>query len=463
MKQRAWVWVMLGLATAAGAVDEQSAQQSQQTALAVTIYNNDLALVKDARRLTLRNGENRVAWREVSALVQAETALLRSTSGSGLSLLEQNFDFDLLTPQKLLEKAVGQTVRVITTHPTTGAEQTQQATVLSANEGVVLKYSDRIETQWPSNARLAFAAVPKGLRDRPTLSLQFNAEQGGEREVELTYLTSGLGWKADYVAELTGNEDRLDLNGWVTLTNTSGIAYPNAQLQLIAGDVNRVETTPKIRPQMRALTAMADNAPAMQEEALFEYHLYTLNRPTSIDNNQTKQVALLSASQVPVTKEYVLRGGQPKVGVFLGFTNDGRQLGLPLPKGVVRVYKKDAAGRAQFIGEDGIDHTAKGERVRLKLGDAFDINADRKQTDYQVISSAAGRPGQTVEAAYQLEIRNAKKEAVKVKVVEPMPGDWQIVSQSLPHQKESAHTSVWEVPVPAEGKAVLTWRVRIKN
>jgi hypothetical protein len=332
MKQRAWVWVMLGLATAAGAVDEQSAQQSQQTALAVTIYNNDLALVKDARRLTLRSGENRVAWREVSALVQAETALLRSTSGGGLSLLEQNFDFDLLTPQKLLEKAVGQTVRVITTHPTTGVEQTQQATVLSANEGVVLKYSDRLETQWPSNARLAFAAVPPGLRDRPTLSLQFNAEQGGQREVELTYLTSGLGWKADYVAELTGNEDRLDLNGWVTLTNTSGIAYPNAQLQLIAGDVNRVEAAPKIRPPMRALAAMADNAPAMQEEALFEYHLYTLNRPTSIDNNQTKQVALLSANHVPVTKEYVLRGGQPKVGVFLAFNNDGAQLGLPLPK-----------------------------------------------------------------------------------------------------------------------------------
>ncbi len=474
MRQKTLAVVMMGLATAAWAVDEQSAQQSQQTALAVTIYNSDLALVKDARKTKLRSGENRLAWREVSARIQPETALLRTTSGPGLELLEQNFDFDLLTPQKMLEKSVGEMIRVIKTNPMTGVESTEYATVLAANSGFVLKYNDRVETNIPANARLAYGVVPPGLRDRPTLSLQFNAEKGGDQDVELSYLTGGLGWKADYVAELTGKEDSLDLNGWVTLTNTSGTSYPKAQLQLIAGDVNRAAPEYKVaRPQMRDMVMMAAAAP-MQEESLFEYHLYTLNRPTTIDNNQTKQVALLSATKVPVAKEYLLRGaeyyyqgqygdlGQKlKAGVFMEFDNKGGNLGIPLPKGVVRVYKKDAAGRAQFIGEDRIDHTAKGEKVRLKLGEAFDINADKKQTDYQKVANY-GRSGGVYETAYQLEIRNAKKDAIKVKVIEPMPGDWQMIAESLPHKKESAHAAVWEVPVPAEGKTLLTWRARIK-
>jgi hypothetical protein len=474
MRQKILAAVMMGFATAATAVDEQSAQQGQQTALAVTIYNSDLALVKDARKVKLKSGENLLAWREVSARIQAETALLRATSGAGLELLEQNFDFDLLTPQKMLEKSVGELIRVIRVNPMTGVESTEYATVLAANEGFVLKYNDRVETGLPANARLAFGVVPADLRDRPTLSLSFMAEKAGEQEVELSYLTGGLGWKADYVAELTGKEDTLDLNGWVTLTNTSGTSYPQARLQLVAGDVNRAAPEYRPQPKMRDMVMMAAAAPAMQEESLFEYHLYTLNRPTSIGNNQTKQVALLSANKVPVIKEYLLRGaeyyyqgqygdlGQKlKAGVFLEFDNKGANMGIPLPKGVVRVYKKDASGRAQFIGEDRIDHTAKGEKVRLKLGEAFDINADKKQTDFQKIANY-GRSGGLYETAYQLEVRNAKKEAIKVKVVEPMPGDWQMVAESLPHKKESAHSAVWEVPVPAEGKTVLTWRARIK-
>ncbi len=474
MRQKSLAVLLLGLAGAAWAVEEQSTQLSDQTALAVTIYNSDLALVKDARKTGLRQGENRLAWRDVAAQIQPETALLRRTEGAGLTLLEQNFDFDLLTPQKLLEKSVGETIRVIKTNPLTGVESTEYAQVLAANSGFVLKYADRVETNIPANARLAYGTVPQGLRDRPTLSMTFQNPKAGPAELELSYLTGGLGWKADYVAELTGQEDSLDLNGWVTLTNTSGTAYPNAKLQLIAGDVNRVQPEYRPAPKMRDMMVMAAAAPAMEQESLFEYHLYTLNRPTSIENNQTKQVALLSASQVPVGKEYLLRGGsyyyqgqygdlgqKLKAGVFLEFDNAGDSLGIPLPKGVVRVYKKDAAGRAQFIGEDRIDHTAKGEKVRLKLGDAFDINADKKQTDFQRLANY-GRSGGLIETAYQLEIRNAKSEPVKVKVVEPMPADWQMVSESLPHTKESAHTAVWEVTVPAEGKTLLTWRVRIK-
>ncbi len=223
---------------------------------------------------------------------------------------------------------------------------------------------------------------------------------------------------------------------------------------------------------MRAMTAEA--APDMQQEALFEYHLYTLERPTTLLDRQTKQVALLSATQVPVQKEYVLQGAdfyyqgqygdlgrKLKTAVFLEFQNQGGGLGVPLPKGVVRVYKKDQAGRAQFIGEDAIDHTARGEKLRLKLGNAFDVSAEKKQTDYQKIAAYGGRGG-VHESAYELIVRNAKREAIVVKVVEPMPGDWQMVAESQPHRKETANTAVWSLKVPAEGEAKLSWRVRVR-
>lgn len=463
----------------AHAQEERRSTAADQTALAVTIYNGDLALVKDARKVKLGGGDNLLAWREVSARMQPETALLHALDGGKLALLEQNFDFDLLTPQNLLENSVGEGVRVIRTQPITGAEFVESATVLAANEGVVLQFGDRVESGVPG--RLAFSRVPPGLRDRPTLSMLLktdgpaNPYQLAERHLELSYLTAGLTWKADYVAELSPNEETIDLNGWVTLTNTSGAAYPNARLQLVAGEVNRVQPERRAMPLMAKATLAAEAAPAMQEEALFEYHLYTLERPTTLGDNQTKQVALLSAQDVKVDKEYRLTGGnwyysgqygdlgqKLKPSVVMEFSNKGKALGIPLPKGIVRVYKKDAAGRAQFIGEDRVDHTARGETVRLKLGEAFDITADKKQTDYQKLAAAFNARGGVIETAYQLEIRNAKKEAVTVKVVEPMPGEWQMVQESQPHRKDAAHAATWNVKVPAEDKAILSWRVRTK-
>jgi len=463
----------------AQAVEERRSTAADQTALAVTIYNSNLALVKDARKIKLGAGDNLLAWREVSARMQPETALLHALDHGQLTLLEQNFSFDLLTPQSLLEKSVGDAVRVIRTQPITGAEFVENATVLAANNGVVLQFGDRVETGIPG--RLAFSKVPPELKDRPTLSMLLKSDgpanpyQTADRNLELSYLTSGLTWKADYVAELSDKEDRMDLNGWVTLTNTSGTAYPNARLQLVAGEVNRVQPEFRPVPVLAKTMAMADAAPAMQEEGLLDYHLYTLDRTTTLEDNQTKQVALLSAQDVKVAKEYRLYGdnwyysgqygdlGQKlKPGVFVEFSNKGSELGVPLPKGIVRVYKKDSAGRAQFVGEDRIDHTAKGESVRLKLGEAFDITADKKQTDYQKLAAGFNTRGGIIETGYQLEIRNAKTEPVTIKVIEPMPGDWQMLQESQPHKKDSANTAVWEVAVPAEGKTVLTWRVRSK-
>lgn len=476
MKKKLLNLAVLGLiagasASWAAAGDELVSTAADQQGVAVTIYNDNLALVKDARRVRLARDFNRLAWREVSAQMRPETAQLRNTSNpGGFRLQEQNFNFDLLTPQKLLEKYLGREVSVIRTHPVSGAETRETATVLATNGGVVLKFADRIETGVPG--RLAFPGVPDTLRDTPTLVISLINPSTGPQNLELSYLTGGLSWRADYVAELNAGDDRLDLNGWVTLSNQSGAAYPNAKLQLVAGDLNRVRDA-----QPRAVMAMAAkvaDAAEMQQESLFEYHLYTLQRPTTLAENQTKQVALMSASRVPVRKEFLLEGanfyyagqhgelGQKiKVGVFVEFDNTGDGLGIPLPRGVVRVYKKDGQGNAQFVGEDRIDHTPKNETVRLKLGDAFDLTADRKQTAFQKLAGT-GRYNYVFESAYELVLKNAKKEAVTVTVREPMPGDWTMVSESQPHAKAASGTAEWKVRVPAEGRTTLTWRVRVR-
>jgi hypothetical protein len=456
-------------------LDESRSTLNDQQSVAVTIYNGDLALVKDTRKVNLKSGLNALAMRDVSAQIRPETALLRSINAPGsLLLLEQNFDFDLLTPEKLLEKYVGKTVGLVKTHPTTGVETTEQATVLSANNGVVLKVGNRIETG--VHGRIVYDDVPANLRDRPTLVTQINNKGAAEQTVELSYLTGGLGWKADYVAELNDKENMLDLSGWVTLSNTSGASYKNAKLQLVAGDVNRVQQ--QMRPTMmrKNMDVMAAEAVApMAEEGLLEYHLYTLDRPTNIMEAQTKQVALLSASGIPARKELVLKGAEYyyqgqygeigtklKVGVFIEFDNkEASKLGLPLPKGILRVYKKDSKGNAQFVGEDNIDHTPKNETVRLKLGDAFDVTADKKQTDFKVLPNPQ-KNHSAFESAYEIVLKNAKKDKVTVTVQEPISGDWKIVSESHPHSKANSHLALWKIDIPAEGSTTLTYRAQVK-
>ena len=454
---------------------ERRSTLDEQQSVAVTIYNEDLALVKDARSVLLDNGNNRLALRDVSARMRPETAQLRSLTHPGsFDLLEQNFDFDLLTPQKLLEKYVGRNVRIVKTNPTTGAETTETAQVLSASNGVVLKIGDRIETGIPG--RIVYDGVPPNLRDRPTLVTELQSRRAGAQTLELSYLTGGLAWQADYVAELSADDSALDLNGWVTLTNRSGTAYPNARLQLVAGDVNRVKQEVSRARTERMVTMAAAPAPAaMAQEALFEYHLYTLNRPTTLADNQTKQVALLNASRVPVTKELLLQGsdyyyrssvgdiGQKlKAGVFVEFANrESSRLGQPLPKGVVRVYKRDSAGNAQFVGEDRIDHTPKNEKVRLKLGDAFDVTADKKQTDYRR-REPNNKASYVGESAFEIVLRNAKTEAVTVTVREPVPGDWTMLDESHKHSKVAAGAAEWKVAVPAGGTTTLKYRVLVR-
>jgi len=462
------------LGTAQAAVTEKPSTLADQQSLAVTIYNENLALIKDVRRIAFDSGQNRLALREVSAQMRPETALLRSLSHAGsLRLIEQNFDFDLLTPAKLLEKYVGREVRIVRVHPQTGAESIEKALVLAANSGVVLRIGDRIETGLPG--RIVYDSVPANLRDRPTLVTEMTSSRPGSQTVELSYLSGGLAWKADYVAELNAADDALDLNGWVTLTNRSGTSYPEARLQLVAGDVNRVQDEMRLAAKAGRMRAAEAPASQMTQESLFEYHLYTLQRPTTISDNQTKQVALLSGAGVPVAKELVLQGndyyyrssighiGQKlKVGVFVQFENrEASRLGMPMPKGIVRVYKKDSAGNAQFVGEDRIDHTPKNERVRLKLGEAFDVTADKRQTDFKRRDTYS--PWSYVhESAYEIVLRNAKKEAVTVVVREPVPGDWRMLEETQRHRKAAAGTAEWNIRVPAEGSTTLRYRVLVR-
>ncbi len=450
----------------AQAVTEIVSPAADRVATAVTVYNDNLALVKERRKVTLPGGPVRLSLRDVSAQMKPETALLSAVNGKPISLIEQNFDFDLLTPQKLLDKYVGREVTVIRGNPATGAETREKATVLAASQGTVLRFADRIETGVPG--RLAFDSVPGTLRDRPTLSVLLDATAANAQTLELSYLTGGLAWKADYVANLGDGGKTLDLNGWVTLTNSSGAAYESATLQLVAGTLNRAQPERREFLAKGAMVAMAADA-APREEALMDYHLYTFDRPTTLAENQTKQLALLSATSVPAEREYLLAGNdyyymgrfdtlgeKLKPAVFVIFQNKGGQLGKPLPAGVMRVYARDSQGAAQFVGEDNIAHTAKNETVRLRLGEAFDITADRKQTNYRRLSDRSN------ENSYSIVIRNAKAEPVTVKVQEPMPGDWEITQQSQKHVKESAHVALWNITVPAEGSAILEYTARVK-
>ncbi len=477
------VWrflLTLALSLASGGVwaAEIISSQKDQQEISLTVYNEDLALIRDVRRVPLTKGLNRIALREVSAQIRPETAILSSSSHpNSLSLLEQNFDYDLLTPAQLLQKYVGRQVTIVKTHPTTGAEEEVTATLLSANDGVVLRIGDRIETGVPG--RIVYDQVPDNLRDRPTLSILAESSIGRNQILALSYLSGGLSWRADYVAVLDEDDAHLDLNGWVTLNNQSGTSYAQAKLQLVAGDVHRVREAFGRRRDV-FLAATSARAAPMREEELFEYHLYTLGHLTDLRNKQTKQVSLMTASRVAVTKEFLLFG-QPRyyrqrhpdgvigdkipVGVYMEFFNSEKNgLGIALPRGVVRVYKHDSSGNAQFIGEDRIAHTPKDETIRLKLGDAFDVTAKKKQTEYEQEEKGRllGGDEHVIRLGFEIEIHNAKKEDVIVRVLEPIPGDWRMLTSSIPYKKLDAHTAEWKLKAPAGQRVTLKYKVQLR-
>jgi hypothetical protein len=440
---------------------------ADQTGVALTIYNQNLGLVKDRREIRLGTGSGELRFMDVAAQIIPASVSITPLSGGEFRVLEQNYEYDLLSPQKLMDKYVGKEVKLHQKNPHTEREEVVTATLLSNNGGPVYRIGDEITFGHPG--RLIFPGVPDDLIARPTLVWLLESAAVEKRTIEASYLTGGISWRADYVVTLGEKDDRADLAGWVTIDNHSGAAYRNASLKLVAGDVNRVQDRPPRLAKAMREEFIAAAAPQFQEEPFFEYHLYTLQRPSTIKENQTKQISLVTADAVPVMKEFLLKGEsfyyynpagdavKQKVGVFVEVENrKEHNLGMPLPKGIVRIYKRDAGGSLQFVGEDTIDHTPEKETVRVKLGDAFDVVGERKQTEWKKIAA------DTYEAAFEVRLRNHKKEDITVKVVEPVPGDWQMLSSSHPHAKGDAFSAVFKVPVPKDGEAKLTYRVRMR-
>jgi hypothetical protein len=437
-----------------------------QESIAVTVYNSDIGLIKDIRQLTLPAGMTELHFGEVAAKIMPHTVHIKSlTHPSQLQVLEQNYEYDLLTPRKLMEKFVGKEIMVLKD----GIEV--PVTILSTNEGFIYKLGGRIFTGQPHN--LIFPSIPSSLIAHPTLLWSLDNRNPNAQKLEATYLTRGLNWKADYVAVLDSKDANLDLSGWVTLDNQSGATYQNARLKLVAGDLNRVLDEYRAHDLNAARAELASKvaSPApFAEQSFFEYHLYSLQRPTTIKNQQTKQVSLLSAERIPVNKRYIFTGSpqffhsrytgmipKQKVGVFVELGNKkDHNLGMPLPKGTLRVYKADGDGSLQFIGEDRIEHTPKDEMIRIKMGDAFDVVAERKQTDWRKIAD------NLYEAAFEISLRNHKDEPVTVSVIEPMMRDWEILTSSHTHKKVEAHTAQFEISVAKDSEAKLLYRARYK-
>jgi len=464
--------VLAGCIAEARAQTTVTSTELDQKELAVTVYNSNIALVRDVRRVRLPEGSIDLRYMDIAAQVNPATVHIVSlTAPKELNVLEQDYEYDLLSPQKLLQKYVGKEltlVRVMTENNST-REVPTQAVLLADNEGPVWKVGNQIITGMGAD-RYVFPDLPENLYSKPTLVWLLDNRRAGEQTVEASYLTNQVNWNADYVLTVHSDQKSADLNGWVTVVNQSGTSFRNAQLQLVAGELNRV--APPRSPVQFAMQAkaMAAPAPQFQQEAISEYHLYTLQRATNIRENETKQISLLSAASASIDKVFEVDGqsyyylnpqspGQPMkepVKVLIKFKNsEGNSLGIPLPAGTVRVYQGDSKGRVQFIGEDRIDHTPKDETVSLHIGNAFDVVAERKQTDFVRLGSRA------VEVEYEISLRNHKPDPITVIINEPIGGDWTILNSTFKFEKTAAFAARFTVPVAANGEALLKYRARI--
>jgi len=444
-----------------------------QVDLAVTVYNSNIALVRDVRDVTVAPGTVDLKFVDIAATVNPATVHLRSlTEPSHLSILEQNYEYDLLEPDKLLRKYVGREVTLVRSRQENGTtvDEPVRATLVSYNNGPIWKIGNEFVTGFPSG-QLRFPELPDNLYSRPTLVWKLTNQGGPRHRLETAYLAGNLTWNADYVLTV-GRDDKLgDLDGWVTLSNSSGTSFKNARLQLVAGDLNRVRSGRADEMFDRAQKmAVAAEAPSVVQEAFSEYHLYTLGRRTTIANNETKQVTMLSGTGVPVTKRFVVEGQQfyyhnhhrpgapikDNVQVFYRFKNDEKSaLGMPMPAGVVRVYQADSKGGVQFVGEDRIDHTPKDEVLDLRIGNAFDVVCERSQVDFQKIAT------DVYEVEFEITLRNHKTTPITVEVNEPIGGSWRMLRSSHEWKKTAAWAAQFGVPVAAEGTSVLKFRVRV--
>jgi hypothetical protein len=464
--------------------------QSAQGDVAVTIYNNNLALVQDTRQVAVPAGRSRQEFPDVSAQIRAETVTL---TGRGIGIVEQNFDYDLLSPQALMQKAVGETVTLIRTNPATGAEQRERARVLAVNGGVILQIGERIEVLRDDGlpVRVVFDRVPENLRARPTLSVTVASDGAGRRPLTLTYLTPGLGWEADYVALFDETAGRMDVQGWITLTNNSGTAYTNANVLLVAGTVGQGSYNDRYgNPGGAPGSLRRPGTETSGRERLGDFYLYPLPERTTVAHRQIKQVSFLDAAGTPAQRTYEYRNNwlgartdPESVDTMLRFSTSREQgLGDALPAGTVRVYQRDARGNPQFIGEAPIGHTPMGSDLGIRTGEAFDIKvqptveARERITEEQWRTTSRSRTrnadGTTTTAEtdtlqetvfWQTRMRyavtNATPRPVTVLVTQAglsnYSEDTRVISETLPHESSTPSAMTWRVAVPANGTVNL--------
>lgn len=447
----------------------------------VTIYNQGFGLVKEARVLSLRAGRQSIAVEDVAAQIDPTSVGVR---GAGFQLLEQNYQFDLISPAAILAKSVGQRVRLIRTvgnqrDVLEGTLMSSPTAVVGGQEGASMQYNGVVIRT--DNGRIVLdpvgeievTTIPPGLISKPTLLWDLEASRAGDVPVELSYITGGVSWNCDYVFTLDGAE-KGDFQGWVTVNNQSGATWENAKLKLLAGDVERVQDR---RQFMRGMEAMAMGAPAakeqFQQESLFEYYLYTLQRPATVRNKEIKQISLMDKRGVPFRKKLVVDAmqsmprmipnegevgtGDVKPQVRVEFTNDEKSgLGVPLPQGKVRVYQRDQSGSTQFLGEDQIGHTPKDEKLSLVVGRSFDVVANRKRTNFDRISD------RVIRESYEIELRNRKDVAETIHVIERAFGEWRILAKSHEFTKLNSDAFEFVVTVPANTVAKVTYTIETR-
>jgi hypothetical protein len=460
-----WSGVLITLLFAGQGIMAQEKADALAAATAgiqLTVYNSNLAVVKERRNMTLPKGLGAIRFTDVATQIDATSVHFESLSDpEGTSVLEQNYEYDLVNPTKLLDKYIDAEVSLFTKDGGVYA-----GALLSQSEGrIVLRDSDgklQVVTGGENLLRVELISLPEGLITRPTLVWETHSASGGEQLCQVTYMTGGINWKADYVMVVDDKDARVDVTGWVTLDNQSGATYKEAKLKLIAGDVNRVQEQPVRGMMMKAQPQVAElafDAAGFEEKAFFEYHLYTLQRPTTIRQAQTKQVELLAAHDVPAKKVFIYNGSTngKKVEVKMEFKNSKENnMGMALPKGKVRAFKADSDGSLEFLGEDLIDHTPKDEELRILLGNAFDIVGERTQTEQKQVTPRVN------EQSWKIELRNHKTEPVTIKVVEPQWGDWKVTKSSNEYRKKDAQTLEFDLNVPADGTGEITYTVQTK-
>ena len=452
----------------AGECEVSKSTIDDQIGVEVVVYNN-LGLIKDTRKITLPSGEGELRFMGVASQIMPVTVHVESLNyPKDFSVVEQNYEYDLMNANKLLEKYVGKKVKIIVWNEYQDRKETVEATLLSNNSGQIYKINDEIYIGHPGIKVLP--EIPENLVAKPTLTWLYNNKSSEDHHLEVSYLTNSISWKADYVVVLNKEDTSASISGWVTLDNKSGATYRKARLKLIAGDVHRATQVYNNKAVMMDRMEMrASAAPQFKEKSFFEYHIYDLQRKTTIKDKQTKQISLLEATDARILKELLVEGSQgiftrnyrgrnPKqpVNVYIKFMNtEDNSLGIPIPKGIMRLYKKDDDGSLQFIGEDNVNHTPVDEEISLRVGEAFDIVAERIQTDYRQLAKGLH------ESEWEITLKNHKKKDAIVSIIEPLFGNWSVINSSHPYTKKDAFAIRFDVTVPKDGEVKVKYRVRV--